>query len=261
MIRIPSGLPCDAAAKALSIQGVHAGYGNVEVLHGIDIEVPVGSIVAVLGPNGAGKTTLCNVLAGMLLAGSGSVSFFGEDIGGLQPHERAARGLLLVPESRGVFPALTVDENLALLLPRSEERELAYSRFPNLDVRRRLSAGNLSGGEQQMLGLAPMLVNPPRLLVVDEPTLGLAEKLGAVVMSAIAELPSRGTTVVLVEEKARGVLKHADYVNVLYNGEVRWRSSTTPFDISDLEIAYRGETIHHDAIETRNAEEENSGTF
>jgi ABC-type branched-subunit amino acid transport system ATPase component/branched-subunit amino acid ABC-type transport system permease component len=246
---------------ALSVRGLHAGYGNVEVLHNIDIDVPAGSIVAVLGPNGAGKTTFCNVLAGALAASSGSVSFFGEDIRGLQPHECASKGLLLVPESRGVFPALTVDENLSLMLPRREDRELAYSRFPNLDARRRLPAGDLSGGEQQMLGLAPMLVKPPRLLVVDEPTLGLAEILGAVVMNAIAELPSRGTTVVLVEEKARGVLKHADYVNVLYNGRVRWRSSTRPFEVTDLETAYRGETIRDDnASGVLSGEDTASGT-
>jgi ABC-type branched-subunit amino acid transport system ATPase component/branched-subunit amino acid ABC-type transport system permease component len=237
--RVPSNGKA-AETAALRLSGVRAGYGAVQVLHGVDLEVPAGSITAVLGPNGAGKTTLCNVLAGAVRTSSGTVSFFGDDVHDLETPERVDKGLVLVPESRGVFPALTVDENLSLLLPGRDDRERAYERFPNLAVRRRTAAGNLSGGEQQMLGLAPMFVKPPRLLIVDEPTLGLAEIVAAQVMDAIAELPARGTTVLLVEEKARGVLKHAHHVAVIYNGRIRWTSPMASFDMNAFQAAYTG---------------------
>jgi ABC-type branched-subunit amino acid transport system ATPase component len=224
----------------LAIRGVVAGYGAVEVLHGVDIAVPEGTVVALLGANGAGKSTLCSVASGLLAPTAGRVLLDGEDITEFAPHERANRGLLLVPEARGIFPDLTVEENLRLALRRTEEREQAYARFPILAHRRRQRAGLLSGGEQQMLSLAPALAKPPRVFIGDEPTLGLAPLAAEEVIRALRELRGLGSAILLVEEKAREVMALADTVAFMELGRIVWSGPRGEADEERLAAAYLG---------------------
>jgi len=235
----PSTLAPDVEV-AIKVTGLHAGYGQVEVLKGIDLSVPAASVLALLGPNGAGKSTFCSVLGGTVGVTSGTIEFMGEDITHLSAHERVERGIIVVPESRGIFPSVSVDDNLALWLRESEQREEVYERFPQLAARRRLAAGNLSGGEQQMLSIGPMLVKPPKLLVMDEPTLGIASIVSEVIMEKVAELTAQGTTVILVEEKARDVLTIAEWVGTLYRGSLLWLSPTSEVNQEALAHAYLG---------------------
>ena len=205
---------------ALAISGLVAGYSEAEVLHGVDLVVPPGSIVAVLGPNGTGKSTLCGAVAGTVQTTAGSISLFGEDITSMEAYERCGAGIMIAPESRGIFPALTVEENLAVSLRSSSDRKLALERFPQLAARRKLPASNLSGGEQQMLCLAPILVHPPRLLIADEISLGLAPTIVREVLSILAELRADGLSILMVEEKAVHVVDLADYGAFLSFGVV-----------------------------------------
>jgi ABC-type branched-subunit amino acid transport system ATPase component len=230
------------AAPLLVLEAVHAGYGEVEVLHGVDLAVPRGAVVAVLGANGAGKSTLASVVSGLLAPTAGRILFDGRDVTSHPAHARARAGLLLAPESRGIFPSLSVDDNLALWLPSASERDAAYDRFRHLAERRRLPAASLSGGEQQMLTLAPVLVRPPSLLVADEPTLGLAPLVVEELMRVFADLAAEGVTLLLVEEKARDVLAVADTVAFLELGRVRWTGPRGAVDDERLTAAYLGTT-------------------
>ena len=209
-----------AEIPALSISGLVAGYAEAEVLHGVDLTVPPGSILAVLGPNGTGKSTLCGAVAGTVKTTGGSISLFGKDITSMEAYERTAAGIMIAPESRGIFPALTVEENLAVSLRSSADRDLALQRFPQLASRRKLPASNLSGGEQQMLCLAPILVHPPRLLIADEITLGLAPTIVREVLGILRELREAGLSILMVEEKAVHVTDLADYGAFLSFGVV-----------------------------------------
>ncbi|QYC41543.1 High-affinity branched-chain amino acid transport ATP-binding protein LivF [Nonomuraea coxensis DSM 45129] len=240
------GAPAAAAPAAggspglLELHGVHAAYGEVEVLHGIDLSVREGAILALLGANGSGKTTLCATIAGLVPVTSGRIVFDGEDITALDTLRRVGRGLVLVPESRGVFPSITVDENLSIWLPSKADRAKVYEQFESLARRAGQPAGNLSGGEQQMLSLAPFLVRRPRLLISDEPSLGLAQLVTAEIMAAFQRLQQEGTTVVLVEEKARDVLTVADQVGALQTGHLRWVSERADVDEQRVAAAYLG---------------------
>ena len=207
---------------ALALVGIVAGYGEVEVVHDVTLHVPSGNIVALLGANGAGKSTLCSVAAGLVAPTSGTVMLSGRDVTGEPSYQRARGGLLLVPEARGIFPGLTVEENLSLLLRTPQERQSAYERFGVLSERRRQIAGSLSGGEQQMLSLAPALANPPEVFVADEPTLGLSPLATDVVLRAVTELRDLGCAVLLVEEHARNALDIADTIAVLQLGTLAW---------------------------------------
>ena len=208
------------------------------------LHVPSGSIVALLGANGAGKSTLCSVAAGLVPPTSGTVLLSGRDITGEPSYRRARAGLLLVPEARGIFPGLTVEENLSLLLRTQEERERAYERFGVLSERRRQIAGSLSGGEQQMLSLAPALANPPDVFIADEPTLGLAPLATDVVLHAVTELRDLGCAVLLVEEHARNALDIADTIAVLQLGTLRWFGPRDETDVDFLAASYLGEADH-----------------
>jgi ABC-type branched-subunit amino acid transport system ATPase component/ABC-type branched-subunit amino acid transport system permease subunit len=227
-------------AGALVVSGVRAGYGDVEVLHGIDLVVPAGSIVALVGANGAGKSTLCGAIAGSLAATAGTVWFNGADVTGLRPDERAKAGLVLSPESRGVFPALTVEDNLSLWLPMAADIDRVLDRFAMLAARRRVPAGNLSGGEQQILSLAPLLIRPPRVLVIDEPTLGLAPLVVDNLASLIAELRDEGTTLLLVEEKMRAVEAMADHLAFIRLGRITWFGPVGELDHAAIGEYYLG---------------------
>lgn len=232
------------AAPVIRLAGVVAGYGDVEVLHGVSVAVEPGQVVALLGANGAGKSTLCGVVAGMVPATAGTVEIAGQDQTGALAHARARQGLILVPEARGIFPGLTVEENLEVLLRDPALRQNAYDRFPILGERRRQLAGLLSGGEQQMLSLAPALADPPVALVADEPTLGLAPLASEIVIDAIRELRDRGTAVLLVEEKASEVMKVADVVAFMELGHVVWMGPRDEADHERLAAAYLGGRTH-----------------
>lgn len=229
---LTAGRAPGAMAPVVDLDAAIAGYGDVEVLHGVDLTVSAGEILALVGANGAGKSTLCGVLAGTVPLTRGALRWQGAPIA-VQPFERARAGLMLVPEARGIFPGLTVEENLAILLRSEALRDRAYERFPILDQRRHQAAGLLSGGEQQMLGLAPALADPPTLLIADEPTLGLAPLTGALVLEAITELRSLGSAVLLVEEHARHALQIADRVAFMQLGRVVWCG---PRDEADLDL-------------------------
>ncbi len=224
----------------LAIDDVCAAYGDVQVLFDLSLQLPAGTITAVVGANGAGKSTLCNVIAGLIPATHGRIEFDGRQIGDLRADERARAGLLLAPESRGIFPALTVSDNLLLQLPDPADRAKVYERFPALGSRRDQPAGNLSGGEQQMLTVAPLVVHPPKVLVADEPTLGLAPLIAADLMNVFRELRDLGVTLLLVEEKARAVLDLADHVVFLELGRAVWSGPRSEVDHDDLVAAYLG---------------------
>jgi branched-subunit amino acid ABC-type transport system permease component/ABC-type branched-subunit amino acid transport system ATPase component len=226
----------------ITLEMVVAGYGDVEVLHGVSISVQKGQIVALLGANGAGKTTLCNVAAGTVRVTAGRVTIDGRDMSGAPAFARARGGLLLVPEARGVFPGLSVEENLRILLRDPNMRESAYRRFPILGERRRQIAGLLSGGEQQMLSLVPALVDPPVALIADEPTLGLAPLAAGVVIDALRELRSMGSAILLVEEKASEVMQVADIVVIMELGRVIWMGPRDQTSEAQLTTAYLGGT-------------------
>ena len=230
-----------AGDAALALVGIRAGFGDVEVVHGVDLVVPDGAAVALLGANGAGKSTLALVAAGAIRPTGGAVFLGGDDVTALAPYARARRGLLVAPEARGVFPGLTVTENLAVLLDRAE-REAAFERLPVLAGLRDRTAGLLSGGEQQLLALAPALVRPPRVLIADEPTLGLAPIAAGDIYAALAELRAAGTTLLLIEERADHALALADVVAFMDLGRVTWCGPRADVDAAALSAAYLGPT-------------------
>ncbi len=211
------------------------------MLFDIDLDVHAAKLTALVGANGAGKSTLCKVLAGLLEPTGGTITLNGKDVTRQPPHLRA-KELLLAPESRGVFPALSVEDNLMMLLPSAAEREQAYDRFPILKTRRHLSAGNLSGGEQQMLTLAPIIVKPPTLLIADEPTLGLAPLIVEEIIRLFAELRGQGVTLLIVEERAKAVLDIADDVALLELGKLVWAGPRAELDPDQLASIYLGQS-------------------
>lgn len=230
----------ESGGAVLVARGVRAGYGEVEVLHGVDLDVPVGGVVAVLGANGAGKSTLAGVLAGTIEARSGTVHLGGDDVTGRSPHERARAGLLLAPEARGVFPGLSVADNLAIHLRSASQRKEAGERFPILGERWNQPAGLLSGGEQQLLSLAGALIEPPKVFVADEPSLGLAPMAVEDVFTALTELRDLGCALVLIEEQAGGALALADTVVVMDLGRVAWVGPADQVDLERLGATYLG---------------------
>jgi ABC-type branched-subunit amino acid transport system ATPase component/branched-subunit amino acid ABC-type transport system permease component len=236
--------PVDASQledrSTFALEGIVAGYGGVEVLHGIDLQLRRGEILALLGANGAGKSTICAVAAGALTASSGAVWLDGADVTALSTFRRARSGVLLVPEARGIFPGLTVEENIAVALPEEEKRRRAYAAFPVLAERRKQVAGLLSGGEQQMLSLAPALADPPDVLIADEPTLGLAPMMASQLMDSIVELRDQGTAVLLVEEHAHNALAVADSLAIMELGTLKWSGRRADADMGLLASAYLG---------------------
>lgn len=223
----------------LRLAGVSAAYGQLEVLAGLDLTLAPGTITALVGANGAGKTSLCKVIAGLLPPTTGQVYLGGTDITAIAPHRRAGR-LMLAPEARGIFPALSVDDNLAVRLPRPADRERVYERFPMLAARKRTAAGSLSGGEQQVLAIAPLLHRPPQVLIADEPTLGLAPLVIAQLIELFTELRAQGTTLLLAEERAKAVLDVADEVILLELGRILWTGSRADLQDDQLAAIYLG---------------------
>jgi branched-chain amino acid transport system ATP-binding protein len=212
----------------LEVRGLCVAYGKVEAVHQAELRVEEGKIVTVIGPNGAGKTTLLAALMGMLPA-RGSVSYAGEEIARIEPEQRVSHGLCLVPERRELFATMTVEDNLVLgAFHRYRKRdrsigadfEQVYQLFPRLRERRRQLAGTLSGGERQMLALGRALMSRPRLLMLDEPSLGLAPLIVRNIFRVIGGLRESGVSVLLVEQNARAALQVADYGYVLETGEI-----------------------------------------
>ncbi|MGX1668388.1 ABC transporter permease subunit [Streptomyces sp. NPDC055400] len=228
------------APPVLELRGLHAGYDGAPVLRGVGIAVHPGEIVALLGPNGAGKSTTCRTAAGLLTPLRGQVYVAGRDVTREGPVRRARAGVLLAPEGRGIFPALTIEENLTLRLPGKHAREAVYERFSGLAARRNVTAGALSGGEQQLLALAPLLQEPPRVLIADEPSLGLAPRIVEDVFRLLTELRDAGTGLLLVEEKATEILGVADTVAYLDRGRVSWCGPRSEVRADRLTEAYLG---------------------
>jgi branched-chain amino acid transport system ATP-binding protein len=209
----------------LVLRSVSAHYGDTQVLWDVDLVVPDGRVVALLGPNGAGKTSLLRVSSGLLPATAGAVLLDGRDVTRLSPHELVAGGVCHVPEGRGIFPGLSVEDNLRLQSPSAQETaaiERAFSVFPRLRDRRRQLAGSLSGGEQQMLALSRTYVQTPRLVLLDEVSMGLAPVIVDEIFSFLRELATNGVTLLLVEQYVTKALELADYVYLLNHGRIRF---------------------------------------
>jgi branched-chain amino acid transport system ATP-binding protein len=218
----------------LEVRGIETYYGNIPALREISIDVPGGAVVAIIGANGAGKTTLMKTIAGVLRPRSGTVSFLGEEITGLPSHQIVRRGVALVPEGRAILSRMTVRENLEMgAFTRGDARKAlldmdrAMERFPVLKERAGQLGGSLSGGEQQMLAIARALMSAPKLLLLDEPTLGLAPLVVADIFAIIREINTAGTTLLLVEQNVKQALKVSSYAYVLETGKIALSGPST----------------------------------
>ena len=216
------------AQALLTVKDLHAGYGKAEVLHGVSLELALGGVITVIGPNGAGKSTTLNALMGLLPA-SGQICFEGQDITTTTLEERVMLGLALVPEKRELFTTMSVYDNLLLggfrpmKLGRHRWRdglEQVYDLFPRLKERQKQMAGTLSGGERQMLAVGRALMGQPKLLMLDEPSLGLAPLVVREVFSTIERLRDNGVSILLIEQNARAALGVADHAYVLETGDI-----------------------------------------
>jgi branched-chain amino acid transport system ATP-binding protein len=235
--------------KALEVSALSVAYGPTEAVRGIDLAVAEGEVVCLIGANGAGKTTILRTLSGQLRPRAGHIRLFGADIAAMAPHRIAARGMVQVPEGRQVFGGLSVAENLELgawlvgdAAERGRRREAVLARFPRLRERLERPAGALSGGEQQMLAIGRALMAAPRLLLLDEPSMGLAPLFVDEIFAIIAALKHEGVTILLVEQNAFAALDLADTAYVLENGRITlsgpaWRVATDPGVVA----AYLGE--------------------
>jgi branched-chain amino acid transport system ATP-binding protein len=213
----------------LQTGGLRVAYGKVEVLHGLDVRVEAGSIVTVIGPNGAGKTTLLAAVMG-LLPSRGRIDYLGAPVGDSAVEQRVAAGMVLVPERRELFSSMSVEDNLQLgaFVRRRQQSKAEYAAalgvvfgtFPRLEERRAQPAGTLSGGERQMLALGRALMSRPKLLMLDEPSLGLAPLIVREILQVVASLRQAGTAILLIEQNARAALQIADYAYVLETGEI-----------------------------------------
>ncbi len=211
----------------LELQGIRAGYGGVEIIHEVTLQVDEGRIVSLLGANGAGKSTLLSVVSGLMKPWAGSVRFMGTDITGRPPHEVAEQGLIQVPQGRRLFTKLTVMDNLILgntprraHAARQELLDKVFAMFPILAERRAQLAGTLSGGQQQMVAIGRALMGAPRLLVLDEPSIGLAPAVAIEVLNQLKQLNQDGMTVLLVEQNVAQALSVSDRGYILENGVI-----------------------------------------
>jgi branched-chain amino acid transport system ATP-binding protein len=219
-----------SGAPLLEVRDLCVSYGHVEAVRGISLSVPEGRIVTLMGPNGAGKTSTLGAIAGLLPPASGGILLDGRELGRLPSHRAVAEGIVLVPEGRAILARMSIDENMLLAaearpaaVPAGERRALIdaqYQRFPVLGERRRSPAGGLSGGEQQMLAIARGLVMRPRILLLDEPSMGLAPLLVQRIFEIVEGIHREGTTILLVEQNARMALEVSDHAYVLERGKI-----------------------------------------
>ena len=232
----------------LTIDDLRVNYGRVPALHGISLHVEAGEAVAMVGPNGAGKTTTLSAIFGLVPPAGGTITFEGESLVGVSPEQILRRGLALVPEGRHIFGTLTVAENLQLGTTARRDRSSAEAdlattldRFPMLKSYYSSSAGNLSGGEQQQLAIARALLSRPRLLLLDEPSLGLAPVVIDIVFDALEELRSEGVTILLVEQNAARAVEFADRAYILRTGRVAHSGTRDEIlQMENFETAYLG---------------------
>jgi branched-chain amino acid transport system ATP-binding protein len=233
------------ATTTLELRAITAGYGPIIVLRDIDIDVAAGSVVALLGPNGAGKTTLLRVAAGLLSASAGHVILSGEDVTARKPFERARNGICLIPESRGIFPNLSVRDNLRLQVP-SWRRDTGYERalevFPVLKGRLGQVAGSLSGGQQQMLALSRCFLSDPKIALLDEVSTGLAPRIIDEIFEAVLTMSRHGISLLLVEQYVGRALDIADRVYLLGRGTVTFSGDPSELDETELMCRYVGAT-------------------
>jgi branched-chain amino acid transport system ATP-binding protein len=233
----------------LEVSGLRVHYGPVRALTDISFQVAAGSMVAIIGSNGAGKTTTLKSLSGLVDLEGGRIAFNGEFIEGLEAEKRVSRGMAHVPEGRRVFPLMSVWENLQLggyTRPENEisqDLEHVVSLFPVLGERRRQYAGTLSGGEQQMLAIGRALMSRPRLLMMDEPSMGLAPQMVELILDKITAIRDSGTTVLLVEQNAADAIRLSDYVYVLRLGEIVHQSKGSEIDSDLLKTLYLGHDL------------------
>ncbi|GHV77037.1 ABC transporter ATP-binding protein [Spirochaetia bacterium] len=233
----------------LKLENLSVYYGGIHALRGIDIEVAEGKIITLIGANGAGKSTMLNSIVGLVKSSAGKILWNGEDITGKDTKDIVSKGLALVPEGRHVFPNLTVEENLRLgAYARTDkdgikaDYERCYDLFPRLKERARQHAGTMSGGEQQMLAVARGLMSSPKLLMLDEPSLGLAPLVSKMIFDIIREIHKDGTTVLLIEQNAHAALEIADYAYVLETGVITMQGTGAVLLNDDgIRKAYLGE--------------------
>jgi len=233
----------------LKVEKIESGYGPMQVLWGPDVEVKAGTITSLLGPNGAGKSTLLWTILGSVKARGGSVHYEGNDVTGLPPHVKVELGLTMVPEGKHLFKEMTVYDNLVMgayrkeaQVAKQENLELVYSMFPILEERHAQKAGSLSGGQQQMVTIGRALMTKPKLIMMDEPSQGLAPKLVHEIFETIEKMKEEvGLTILLVEQNAAASLDAADYVYVMHEGSIK--AEGTPDEIKgsdEIKEAYLG---------------------
>lgn len=229
--------------KALVVSNVTVGYDRTTVLRGVSLEVPAGAVVALLGPNGAGKTTLLKTVSGSLTPTSGSVEIFGQDVTAESPAQRARHKLCHIPEGRGIFRSLTVQENLELQTPRSYSNnaiDIACDAFPILRKRLQQQAGTMSGGEQQMLAMARAYISEPRLVLVDEASLGLAPIIVDAIFAFLKSITERGASLLIVDQFVFRALDMASHAYVMNHGEITFSGTSEELLKGDVFEQYLG---------------------
>jgi branched-chain amino acid transport system ATP-binding protein len=233
----------------LSLNNVHIGYGGIKAVKGIQLHVDEGELVTLIGANGAGKTTALKAISGLLKPTAGDILYQGQSIVGVAPHRISQKGLALVPEGRGVFPGLTIEENLAMgAYCRNDkagiagDMEIAYQRFPRLKERAKQTAGTLSGGEQQMLAISRALMSRPKLLLLDEPSMGLAPIMVQKIFSVVREVAATGVTILLIEQNAKLALQVSHRAYVMDGGVISFEGESRSL-LTDPRVreAYLGE--------------------
>jgi branched-chain amino acid transport system ATP-binding protein len=228
----------------LELRNVVGGYGDTTVLRDVSLQVPDSAVVALLGPNGAGKTTTLRMASGLLRPRAGAVFLDGDNISKMSPHRRVAAGICHIPEGRGIFPSLTVRDNVVIYSPRGQEKQAwdrAVETFPVLGSRRRQIAGTLSGGEQQMLALARAYVANPRVVLVDEASLGLAPLVVDDIFAFLEKLAREGASLLLVEQYVSRALELATTVYLLNQGEIVYAGASSDLDEAQIFALYTGE--------------------